>query len=110
MILRDLIDIGYRLETPSIDLHTFYHGVYVGDYLSIVMKSAQSGNLLVTSQATMNAVAVAVLLDLPAILFVETVSVPEPIVKKAESEGVAILSTDKTAFSAMKRLWENRLA
>ncbi|MCK7487885.1 MAG: hypothetical protein MZU97_22150 [Bacillus subtilis] len=44
-------------------------GAYVGDLLSIVMKSAKTGNLLVTVNATMNTVAVAVLIDLPAILF-----------------------------------------
>jgi len=106
MTLRELTELGFRLETETSDPLQTWEGVYIGDFLSIVMKSAQSGNLLVTSQATMNAVAVAVLLDLPAILFVETASVPSAVSERASAEGVALLSTPLTAYAAAKRIWE----
>lgn len=109
MTLRELTEIGFRLETHDSKRTIKCDGIYIGDFLSVVMKSAQSGNLLVTCQATMNAVAVAVLLDLPAILFTETTSVPAMIVERANLEGVALLSTDQTAYAAVKRIWENAL-
>jgi hypothetical protein len=110
MTLRELTELGFRLETNDSESNTMCSGVYIGDFLSIVIKSAKSGNLLVTSQATMNAVAVAVLLDLPAILFTETATVAQAIVERANREGVALLSTEDTAYAAAKRLWENRLS
>jgi hypothetical protein len=110
MTLRELTELGFRLETETSDPLQTMEGVYIGDYLSIVMKSAQSGNLLVTSQATMNAVAVAVLLDLPAILFVETNNIPSAVLERATAEGVALLSTTGTAFAAAKRIWERSLS
>jgi hypothetical protein len=110
MTLRELTEVGFRLETNNTDLETACDGIYIGDFLSVVMKSAQSGNLLVTSQATMNAVAVAVLLDLPAILFTETSTVPTAIVERADREGVALLSTEQTAYAAVKCIWERLLS
>jgi hypothetical protein len=100
-----------ELKQLSILIHTSpstganeYVGAYVGDLLSIVMKSAKSGNLLVTVNANMNTVAVAVLIDLPGILFTETETVSPVIIEKANAEGIAVLSTVMSSIDAILEL------
>ncbi len=104
MRISDLKALPFVLHTSSAMDANEIVGAYVGDLLSIVMKSAKTGNLLVTVNATMNTVAVAVLIDLPAILFTETEVVMESIVAKANAEGIAIFSTIKTSLDAILEL------
>jgi hypothetical protein len=109
MRISDVMDASILLHTSPASLTNEYVGAYVGDFLSIVMKSAKSGNLLVTVNANMNTVAVAVLMDLPAILFTETDVVSPVIIEKANAEGIAVLSTVMTSLDAILNLKERSL-
>ena len=79
-------------------------GCYIGDLLSWVMGRAQSGDIWITIMNNINIVAVAALTDCAAILLCEGVSVSPEIAAKAKTEGVAIFSSDKTAFELAKAL------
>ena len=100
MNVSDILAPGDRLVTAA-DLRRDYAGLYVGDLLSVVMKSAQAGNVLVTVMANMNAVAVASLVDLPAIVLCEgTKATPEMIVR-ANAEGIALIETARKAVDVV---------
>lgn len=79
-------------------------GCYIGDLLSWVMGRAQAGDIWITIMNNINIVAVAALTDCAAILLCESVSVSQEIVSKAEAEGIAIFSSDKTAFELARLL------
>ncbi|MCS7221429.1 MAG: DRTGG domain-containing protein [Anaerolineae bacterium] len=79
---------------------------YASDLLSCVMAGARRGGLWVTLQAHANIVAVAALLDLSAVIITEG-AMPDPeTIAKANEEGVILLSTDKSTFHIVGRLWE----
>lgn len=81
-------------------------GCYVSDLLSDVMGHAKEGEIWMTIQTHSNVVAVALLLNLAAILFTSGVK-PEPsTVEKAEEEGVLLLSTKMSTFEAAGRLYQ----
>ncbi|MCK7486585.1 MAG: hypothetical protein MZU97_14470 [Bacillus subtilis] len=65
------------------------------------MKSAQPGNVLVTVMANMNAVAVASLVDLPAIIFCEGRKAAPDMILRADSEGIALLETEMKAVDVI---------
>lgn len=79
-------------------------GCYIGDLLSWVMGKAQSGDMWITIMNNINIVAVATLTDCAAILLCEGVTLSPEIKAKAEKEGVAVFSSEKTAFELAKAL------
>lgn len=79
-------------------------GCYIGDLLSWVMGKAQSGDVWITIMNNINIVAVAALTDCAAILLCESVSLSPEVLAKAEKEGVAVFSSDKTAYELAKEL------
>lgn len=82
-------------------------GAYVGDLLSWVMSHARRGNLWITVQAHVNVVAVACLLELAAVIICEGVDVDDETIRKADDEGIPILTTAENAYSICCKL--NRL-
>lgn len=83
----------------SADLDSEITGGYASDLLSCVMASAKRGNVWVTLQAHQNVVAVASLLELSAVIITEGV-VPDPeTARKAQEEGVTVLTTCKDTFT-----------
>lgn len=81
-------------------------GVYIGDLLSWVMGRAQADNAWLTIMSNLNIVAVATLADVSCIILCEGVTPDEAVTSTAQSKGVNILSTDKTAFDTAKGLAE----
>ena len=71
---------------------------YSCDLLSWVMAHGKSGMAWITVQTHMNAVAVATLMEMAAIIVPEGIAVPEEVVERASNEGLAILSSEKTAY------------
>lgn len=81
-------------------------GGYTSDLLSCVMAGANPQNIWVTLQAHINIVAVASLKEVVAVIITEGAQ-PEPeTIKKANDEGVLLLSTPKTSFEIVGNLWE----
>ncbi|MFA7636278.1 MAG: DRTGG domain-containing protein [Monoglobales bacterium] len=73
-------------------------GCFVGDLLSWVMSRAEQDSAWITIMNNINIVAVAALVDMACIILAEGVDVTEDVIKKAESQGIIILSTKKTCY------------
>jgi hypothetical protein len=80
-------------------------GGYSSDLLSDVMANAVADGVLVTVQAHKNAVAVASLVGLAAIVVCNSRPLPADMVESARAEGVAVFRTPATAFEVSGRLW-----
>lgn len=74
------------------------NGCYVGDLLSWVMGRAEQDNVWITIMSNINIVAVAALVDMSCIVLAEGVAVEDDIIKKADEQGIIILSTTKTCY------------
>jgi predicted transcriptional regulator len=81
-------------------------GGYASDLLSCVMAKARAGNVWVTLQAHPNVVAVASLLDLAAVIVTEGVAPDAETIRKAQEEGIALLTTPNTTFAVVGSLTE----
>jgi predicted transcriptional regulator len=93
-----------QVRGAGYDVEREVTGGYACDLLSCVMAKARRGNVWVTIQAHPNIVAVAVLLELAAIIITEGVE-PEPAtLQRAQSEHVAILTTAHATFSVVAEL------
>jgi hypothetical protein len=79
-------------------------GAYTSDLLSDVMAHAEDGDLLITIQAHTNAVAVATLAGIPAILICNTRPIPDDTIAAATNENIALLRTSLNQFQASCRI------
>jgi serine kinase of HPr protein (carbohydrate metabolism regulator) len=108
MTLQEIIDklnLTVLTEAKDFDQVVTTSG-YTADLLSCVMAGAQRKAVWVTLQAHLNIVAVAALLDLSAIIITEEAKPEAETVAKANQEGVILLSSDKSTFYVVGRLWE----
>jgi hypothetical protein len=78
---------------------------YASDLLSDVMANAKADGVLVTVQAHKNAVAVASLVELGAIIVCNSRPLPEDMLEAARQEGVAVFRSAENAFEISGRLW-----
>ena len=81
-------------------------GVYSGDMLSDVLARAHPGELWITIQIHLNVIPVAVMKELAGILLANGKLPDAEALKKADEEGVPILSTPRTAYEAACLLYE----
>ena len=81
-------------------------GVYIGDLLSWVMGRAESGNIWITIMSNINIVAVSSLTDCAFILLSEGVIPDDEVIKKANMQGVVIMSTELSSYEAAVRLYD----
>lgn len=81
-------------------------GGYAGDLLSWVMGRAKEGDAWVTIMSNVNIVAVCTLADPACIILSEGVTLDEEAKKRAEQQGVNILSTELDTFGACVRISE----
>ena len=79
-------------------------GAYVGDLLSWVMGRAEESNAWITIMSNVNVIAVASLVDVSCVILAEGVKLDDGVEKTAESKGINILSTEKSAYEIAKQL------
>lgn len=79
-------------------------GAYCGDLLSWVMGRAKSGNVWITIMSNINVVAVASLADTACVLLAEGVELEEDVKSTAQSKGINVLSSDKSAYELCSEL------
>ncbi|NLL04715.1 MAG: AraC family transcriptional regulator [Clostridiaceae bacterium] len=94
--LADLIQAKILTDNKSLDNEI--SGAYICDLLSWVMSHANKGDVWITVHTHLNIVAVALLVEVACILVPEGIQVEEATIKKANEEGIAILSSNKTAY------------
>lgn len=89
------------IDTDGIELT----GGYVSDLLSDVMGSAQDNQLWITIMKHLNVIAVASLANIPCICFAKGVRPDEPIIQKANEEGICLITSDKTTYELAGMLY-----
>lgn len=99
MKISDLIKkLDLKLLTDSTYEDREISGCYIGDLLSWVMSHADSGNVWITIMNNVNITAVASLCDVSCVILAEGVDLSEEIIKKADSAGVVVLASSKSAY------------
>lgn len=73
-------------------------GGYTGDLLSIVIASAKEKDIWVTVQGHINAIAVAVMVDLSAVVLAQGVKADEEMINRANMENIPLLRSSLTSF------------
>jgi serine kinase of HPr protein (carbohydrate metabolism regulator) len=100
MKVKELADkLGMKILTGAEGLDKEIEGGYTGDLLSWVMSHASKGDVWVTVQIHVNIIAVAVLLEMAAIIVPENIPVEDSTLEKANQEGIAILQSGESAFN-----------
>lgn len=93
MTINHILSPHYQLTNTPHCLDDEFHTVYAGDLLSIVLKSATKGCVLITVISNLNTLAVAVLLDIKAIVITEGQIISEAMINRANEESIALFST-----------------
>lgn len=75
-------------------------GIYCGDLLSIVMGRAPAGSLWFTIMGNVNAMAVATLADVAAVVVAENMPLDDEAKAGAAKGAVTVLRTEKPVFEA----------
>ena len=81
-------------------------GVYVCDLLSRVMSGCEAGDAWITVQTHLNVLAVAELEDAAGIIVPEGITVEAATAEKAEEKGIAMLSSEMSAYEICWKLHE----
>ncbi len=84
--------------------------VFCCDLLSIAMGKAPSDSVWVTVMGNKNTLAVASLTEVACIVLAEGVCLDEGTLKKAESEGIAVLATELPVFDIALEVYEAGLS
>lgn len=109
MTVEELIE-KYDLEVVTgPELKKEIEGVYIGDLLSNVMAKAKKDNLWLTVQGHQNAAAVALLVEMSAVILVEGFEYDEEAVKKACKKGVNLLKSKKTSYELSCNFCESKI-
>lgn len=79
---------------------------YIGDLLSLAMARVKENYAWITVQTNVNTVAVASLSDASCIILPEGLLPDESMKKRADMEGIAVFTTDKTAFTLAGEIYK----
>ncbi len=79
-------------------------GVCVGDLLSAVMASAESGFLWLTIQVHLNVAAVAVLKEIPMVILTENRPPSAELRQRCEAESICLAVSPKSTFELCREL------
>ncbi len=102
-----LENIELEVLTDPVDYSTIeICSGYASDLLSCVMTGAKADGIWVTLIANINIVAVASLLELPAIIITEDAQPDATTIARANQEGIVLLSTPLGSFQIVGRLWQ----
>ena len=100
--------------TGALTLNTFHladsdrpvTGAYCGDLLTWVMANAPMDGAWLTIMSNVNVAAVASLTDVSCVILTEGVRPDEPLLKKAQLQGVTLLGTPLSTYECALRLGE----
>ena len=82
------------------------NGGYVGDLLSWVMGRAKADDVWLTVMGNINAIAVATLADVSAIVLVESATLDSDALMRANQQEVAIYATELPAYETALQIAE----
>lgn len=105
MKLREIVETaGLTVHTGADGLDHEVTGGYVSDLLSDVVANSRRGDVWVTLQTHENTVAVAGLRDLAGIVLVGGRQPDDETIRRAEQEGIPILTTPWRTFEVVGHL------
>lgn len=81
-------------------------GGYCGDLLSWVMGKAPMDGAWMTIMSNVNVAAVAALTDVACVILTEEVTPDEPLLRKAQAQGINLLGTDLSTYECATKLAE----
>jgi serine kinase of HPr protein (carbohydrate metabolism regulator) len=106
MTIRQIVEsLSLRTLCAKNNLDLEIQGGYASDMLSCVMAGARQGNLWVTLLTHLNVIAVAVLLEIPAIIITENAPLESAVLTKAEEEGIVVLQTPENTYTVVGKLY-----
>ncbi|MGC9771594.1 iron-sulfur binding hydrogenase [Fervidobacterium islandicum] len=79
---------------------------YVGDLLSVVMRSAQQNTIWLTVQSHVNIIAVAALTGIKAIVLCEGLYFTPDTIEKAKEEGINLYSSLESSYILAGKIYE----
>ncbi len=91
--------LNLTLVAGEAGLSRFVKGGYTGDLLSFVIGHAKEEDVWITVQGHMNALAVAVMVGISAIVLAEGVEVDEAVKERANQEQIPVLVSQQDSFS-----------
>ena len=105
MKIKDLAEkYSMKILNPA-DIETREgHGCYCGDLLSWVMSRANADDIWLTVMGNVNAIAVAVLADVSAIVLTENSALDAEALERAKQRGVNIFSTEDNTYETAKKI------
>lgn len=99
MTLKDIIDnLNYELIVCSNPEEIEIKNAYTSDLLSDVMANASQESMIISIMAHKNTVAVAVMIDSPAIIICNNKEIPRDMIDAAIKENIAIIRTKDNQF------------
>jgi len=104
MTVQEIVDALQLNVLNAADLSREIRDGYASDLLSCVMAGAKAGDVWVTLQAHPNVIAVALLLELSAVIITEDVTPDEETMRKARLESVNLLTATRDTFSVVSEL------
>ncbi len=104
MTVNELLKLPEFREVCIADGEREICGGYAGDLLSWVMGRAKEGDAWVTIMSNVNIVAVCTLADPACIVLAENVEPDAETLKRAQQQGVNVISTELDTFSACARI------
>ncbi len=96
--------LGYTTVQDDYQDHDL-NGGYTSDLLSDVMANAAEDCVLITIQAHKNAVAVASMAGIAAIVICNSRPIPDDMVEAARNEQIALFVTDKNQFTVSAEVY-----
>lgn len=109
MTVKELVQ-KFKLEVvagPALEKEV--EGAYIGDLLSNVMARADKNNLWLTVQGHQNVVAVALLVELSAVILVEDFDYEKNAVERACQKKVNLLKSTKKSYELSCELNESKI-
>lgn len=108
MTLQQMMDMaGMKLLTPDANLSRTIRTGYSCDLLSWVLAHGQAGMAWITVQTHLNVVAVATLMDMACVIVPEGITLEQATLDKATEEGIAVFSSELTAYAICGLLYSN---
>ncbi|MCR3906667.1 MAG: hypothetical protein NUK62_06580 [Tenericutes bacterium] len=107
MKVSSILSNDFILLTNNLDIE--YSGCYATDLLSAAIKSAEPNNLLVTIINHTTTIALAVMIDLKAIIISENRPVTQEMIDKANDESIALIHTSLKTYEVIINLFQRGL-
>lgn len=110
MNINDLVEIiSGQLLTLNGDRSKKIEDVYICDLLSWVLSHANKSSAWITVLTNVNVPAVALMVEAACVIITEDIKVEELTLRRANENGVILISTKLNSFEVSKRIIESKL-